>query len=165
MLSGGCSGGDDGSREVGTKKVNESVQDAKTLVIRDDSGDIRITGVKSLSLNVEATITSTESSESKDSAAMSKVRVRPEAEPDGLALDLRWELPKNYGSSVEVEANKELTLEIRDGSGDIFVSDWEGEVIIKDGSGDIVLENVEEYRIESKATGKLIVDGEEEIYE
>lgn len=165
MLLVACSGGDDGNRKVGSKKANESVQDAEKLVVRDGSGDLRFEGVKSLSLNVEATVTSTESSESKDNSALAEVVIEPEAAPDSVVLDFRWELPKGYGTSVVIEASKELTLEINDKSGDIYVSDWEGKVIIKDTSGDVVLENVEDYKIESKSSGKLVVDGEEEIFE
>lgn len=153
------------AREVGVKKSNESVQDVSKLVILDDSGDVEISGVKNLSLKVKATITSSEASESKDKSALAEVNVQSEAVPDALNLDFRWELPKSYGSIVEVEASKELTLEIKDGSGDISISDWEGEVIIKDGSGDITLDNVKKYKIKSKASGKLIVDGDEESYD
>lgn len=159
-----CSQGSD-AREVGVKKSNESVQDVRKLVILDNAGDIKISGEKNLSLKVKATLSTTEEAEGKDKSALAEVNVQTEAGPDALTLDLRWDLPKNYGSLVEIEASRELTLDIKDGSGDITISDWEGEVVIKDGTGDVFLDNVKEYKIESKATGKLIVDGEEESYD
>lgn len=165
FLATACSGDDDGAREVGTKKANESVQDVERLVIRDGLGDVDITGVRSLSLEVHAKISTTETSKSKDGSAMSEVSVQPEAEPDAMVLDFRWKLPEDYRAKVDIDANKRLRLEINDRAGDIHVSDWEGRVIIKDGSGDVILDNVEEYKIDSKSSGKLVVDGKEEIFE
>lgn len=165
LFASACSGADDGVREVGTKKANESVDDAKTLVVRDGIGHVKVTGVKSLSLDVEATLVTSETSESKDSAALAVMNVQPQAEPGSIVLDFNWKLPANYRPVVQIEASRELTLEINDRSGDIHVSDWEGKVIITDGTGDIVLNNVKDYKIESKSSGKLVVDGKEEIFE
>lgn len=163
LVLGSCS--EEGPREVGTKKSNESIDRASTLIVRDYAGDIEISGSKGATLEVEATITSESDSEKNDKKAMSKVDVKPKTSSSSATLNLRWELPRNYGSRVAISADKELRLEIDDRAGNITINDWEGKVVIKDGSGDIILNNVESYKIESKSSGSLIVDGKEEDYE
>lgn len=162
LLLGSCS--EEGPREVGTKKSNESIDRASTLIVQDYAGDIEISGSKGSALKVEATVTSESASEKHDKKAMSEVDVKPKTRSGSVTLNLRWDLPRNYGAKVNIRADKELRLEIDDRAGDVTINDWEGKVVIKDSSGDIILNNVENYKIESKSSGSLIVDGKEEDY-
>lgn len=147
-----------------TKTSSESLSSATKIVIRDNAGNIEITGRKTETLKVEVTVTSTNESEKKDKSAMKAIEPKPDVSGSTATLKATWKLPKGYEKLVKIDGDQDLRLEITDQSGDITVEGWKGKVVITDRSGDIYLNDVDDYEISSKTSGDLIVDGKKEKY-
>ncbi len=117
-----------------TRTASAPASGVTRVVINASTGSLRVTGRSGAS-----EIIANGTASAKDDAALAKTQVT--IRRNGSELRIEAQVPENASLDLEVKVPTEVTVEIHDGSGTLFVTN-SGNLDITDGSGSMEIDTV-----------------------
>ncbi|MCE9644698.1 MAG: DUF4097 domain-containing protein [Chloroflexi bacterium] len=155
-----------------SKTLKVDAEEAITLKVADDAGDVTVTGADVQTVTVKVVKTAYDSTQARADEEVKGIQYT--VEQNGNAITLKYELPKSMNISNNINTvdfivtvPNAASVDVDTSFGEVNVSDIKGNAVIANDFGDVNVENLEGGLSVDSSSGKIsatsVKAGSEEV--